>query len=52
MILEVTTYLRDVAQACIRLARACPDPVTSRELEELAVDLMAKAEEFQRFYDE
>jgi hypothetical protein len=32
------------------LARACPDMATSRGLEELAIDLMAKAKEIEELY--
>jgi hypothetical protein len=47
MIGEITNYLRSMAQTCILLARACPDRPTSRGLEEVAIDLMAKAKEIQ-----
>jgi hypothetical protein len=36
-----------MAQACTRLARACPDLATAHGLEEIAVDLMAKAKEIE-----
>ena len=45
MMPELVKYLRDIAQTCTRLARACPDRGTSHGLEEMAVDLMAKAKE-------
>jgi hypothetical protein len=45
MMQEIIKYLRDVAQTCSRLARACPDLATARGLEEVALDLMAKARE-------
>ena len=48
---ETIKYLRDVAQTCTRLARACPHLATSHGLEEIAVDLMAKAEELERLYE-
>jgi len=46
--LETIKYLRDIAQTCTRLARACPDVATAHRLEEIAVDLMAKANELER----
>lgn len=45
MIPDIANYLREIAQTCIRLARACPDRPTSHGLEEIATDLMAKAKE-------
>ena len=50
MITETITYLRAIAQTCVRLARTCPDAATSHGLEEVAVDLMAKAQELEREY--
>jgi hypothetical protein len=50
MIAEITNYLRGTAHTCILLARACPDMATSRGLEEVAIDLMAKAKEFEELY--
>ena len=49
MISEIVEYLRERALICIRLARACRnlDLATSHELEGLAADLMAKAEELE-----
>jgi len=47
MMLETIKYLRDIAQACTRLARACPDVATAHGLEEIAIDLMAKAKELE-----
>ncbi len=51
MIPDIVKYLRDLAQTCIRVARACPHNTTSHSLEELAADLMGKAEELQNFYE-
>jgi hypothetical protein len=48
--LEVIQYLRDLAHDCARIARDCPYPRTSRVLEELAVDIMAKAKEIEDLY--
>jgi hypothetical protein len=48
MIAEVVKYLRDLALKCTRLARGCPHSPTSHGLEEVAADLMAKAEELER----
>jgi len=42
---ELIGYLRQMAQTCARLARACPHLATSHGLEEIAHDLMAKAKE-------
>lgn len=42
---ELIRYLREMAQTCTRLARACPHRATSHGLEEIAHDLMAKAKE-------
>jgi hypothetical protein len=50
MIAEIATYLRSSAQTCVFLSRACPDMATSRGLEELAIDLMAKAKEIEELY--
>jgi hypothetical protein len=49
---DTITYLREIAQTCTRLARACPHRATSHGLEEVATDLMAKAHELERDYDE
>jgi hypothetical protein len=40
-------YLREIAQTCTRLARACPHLPTAHGLEEVAIDLMAKARELE-----
>jgi hypothetical protein len=45
--LETIKYLRDTAHTCTRLARACPDAATAHGLEEIAIDLMAKAQELE-----
>ena len=47
MIAQLVKYLRDSAQACVRLARTCPHLSTSQGLEELATDLMGKAKELE-----
>jgi hypothetical protein len=47
VIVEHIRYLRETAQTCTRLARACPDQATAHGLEEIAVDLMAKAKELE-----
>ncbi len=49
MLQETVNYLRDIAQACTRLARVCPHLPTVHGLEEVAVDLMAKAKELDEF---
>ena len=38
-------YLREQAQHCVALARACPDRPTSQALEALGVELMERAAE-------
>jgi CheY-like chemotaxis protein len=48
MTTKVVEYLREIAQTCIRFARACPHPPTSHGLEEIAMDLMAKAKELEQ----
>ena len=50
MIVEITNYLRSTAHTCILLSRACQDMATARGLEEVAIDLMAKAMEFEELY--
>jgi hypothetical protein len=50
MIAEITNYLRSTAHTCILLARASPDMVTARGLEEVAIDLMAKAKAIEELY--
>jgi hypothetical protein len=46
--IDTVKYLREIAQTCTRLARACPHTATAHGLEEVAVDLMAKAQELER----
>jgi hypothetical protein len=41
------TYLRELAQRCVGLARECPHLATAHGLEALAAQLMAKAAEVQ-----
>jgi hypothetical protein len=50
MTIDMTNYLRALAQTCIRLARSCPDRATAHGLEELAADLMKKVEELEELY--
>ena len=47
MISEIIKYLREIAQTCISLARACPHRATALGLEEVAADMMAKAKELE-----
>lgn len=42
-----TSYLREQATRCVRLARGCPDSATSHQLEAIGLDLMLKAEEIE-----
>lgn len=51
MIHDMTKYLRDIAQTCIKLARVCPHHATSHGLEEVATDLMSKAKELDNIYE-
>jgi hypothetical protein len=39
------SYLRNLAQQCVALARQCPHLPTSQALEALSVELMARASE-------
>jgi hypothetical protein len=50
MIEEMVSYLREIAQTCIRLARECPHSPTALALEEVATEYMGKAEELERTY--
>jgi hypothetical protein len=43
--IELTSCLREQAGLCVKLARDCPDAVTSHQLEAIGTDLMLKAEE-------
>jgi hypothetical protein len=52
MIVDMTQYLRTLAETCIRLAHVCPHLATAHGLEEIATDLMAKARELERLYGE
>jgi len=47
MLSEIIKYLREMAQTCITLARACPHRATALGLEEVAADMMAKAKELE-----
>jgi hypothetical protein len=47
MISEIIKYLRETAQMCISLARACPHRATALGLDEVAADMMAKAKELE-----
>jgi hypothetical protein len=48
--MDIVKYLRGLAQTCIRLARVCPDSPTAHGLEEIATDLMVKAQELEHAY--
>jgi len=50
MIAEIANYLRSTAHTCVLLARACQDMATARGLEEVAIDLTAKAKEIEELY--
>jgi hypothetical protein len=47
---DLIRYLREMAQTCTRLARACPHLATSHGLEEVAHNLMAKAKELDEHF--
>lgn len=40
-----TSYLREQANNCVRLARVCQDMPTSHQLEAIGAELMARAAE-------
>jgi len=44
MPLAVAQYFRHLATRCSRMSRDCHDPVVSKELVIISVDLVAKAE--------
>jgi hypothetical protein len=52
MIKRIAGDLRAVAERCSRFARDCKRYDLSRELEELGIELMAKASELERKFDE
>ncbi len=52
MIKSIADELRSLAERCTRSAGDCIDHEMSQALEELAVDLMAKASEIERRFDQ
>jgi hypothetical protein len=52
MIKTVTDDLRAIADRCTRLARDCRRYELSRALQELGIELMAKASELEKKFDE
>jgi hypothetical protein len=42
------SYLRDVAQRCVALARECPHLPTSQALQALSIELMERASEVEK----
>jgi hypothetical protein len=52
MIKSIADELRAVAERCSRFARECKRYDLSRALQELGIDLMAKASELERKFDE
>ena len=50
MPLAVAEYLRHLATRCSRMSRDCNDPVTSKELVIISVELVEKAEAFEAEY--
>jgi len=51
MVKSIIDELRAVAQRCVRLARECSNDDLSHALEELGMDLLAKASEFEGRFD-
>jgi hypothetical protein len=51
MVKSIIDELRGVAQRCTRLARDCSNDELSHALEELGMDLLAKASEFEGRFD-
>jgi|HubBroStandDraft_6_1064221.scaffolds.fasta_scaffold256861_2 hypothetical protein len=51
MVKSIIDELRAVAQRCVRLARECSNNDLSHALEELGVDLLAKASEIEGKFD-
>ena len=49
---QLVASLRQVAQTCTRLANGCPHGPTSHGLNEVAVELIDKSEELEKFYFE
>jgi hypothetical protein len=52
MIKDIAAELRAVAERCSIFARECKRYDLSRALQELGIDLMAKASELERKFDE
>jgi hypothetical protein len=50
MPLALAEYLRHLATRCSRMSRDCNDPVTSKELVIISVELIEKAEAFEAEY--
>ena len=50
MALALAEYLRHLATRCSRMSRDCSDPVTSKELVIISVELVEKAEAFEAEY--
>jgi len=50
MPLALAEYLRHLATRCSRMSRDCSDPVTSKELEIISVELVERAEALEAAY--
>jgi hypothetical protein len=50
MPLALAEYLRHLATRCSRMSRDCNDPMTSKELVIISVELVEKAEAFEAEY--
>ena len=46
------SYLRALAERCVRLARDCPHRPTAHELEAIGTELMEKAAELDQLQDD
>jgi hypothetical protein len=50
MPLAVAQYLRHLATRCSRMSRDCTDQVTSKELVQISVELVEKAETLEAYF--
>jgi hypothetical protein len=50
MPLAVAQYLRDLAVRCSRMSRDCTDQSTGKELVQISVDLVGKAEVLEGYF--
>ena len=50
MPVALAEYLRHLATRCSRMSRDCTDPVTSKELEIISIELVERAEALEAEY--